>query len=125
MRYDQFMHLGWKGLIPASLAWILLVSGLRAVGNEGIDRRTMFVWIGGVALVAFLLSLVPRRDREEPAAGESPPAEPWFPVPPLPGQEVAPTLVPATVGTTDLGDTAPEPSRGPADAPTDTSTRET
>src|SRR5437868_12228213 len=29
MRYDQFMALGWKVLVPGSLVWIVLVSGAR------------------------------------------------------------------------------------------------
>ena len=34
LRYDQFMRLGWKVLIPVSLGWIVLVATLRAVRNE-------------------------------------------------------------------------------------------
>ena len=29
MRYDQFMKLGWKVLIPVSLAWIVLAAVIR------------------------------------------------------------------------------------------------
>ena len=43
LRYDQFMALGWKWLIPASLVWILAVGTIRAISleNDGpIDRST-------------------------------------------------------------------------------------
>ena len=38
MRYDQFMRFGWKFLIPATLAWVVLVAFFRA-GQHG--------WLGG------------------------------------------------------------------------------
>ena len=48
MRYDQFMKLGWKVLIPLSLLWIAVVATVRAVSNEAaIDRQDILVW-GGV-----------------------------------------------------------------------------
>ena len=31
LRYDQFMAFGWKGLIPASMVWIVAVAGIRVV----------------------------------------------------------------------------------------------
>ena len=36
LRYDQFMALGWKLLIPVSLVWILIVACLRAAGQTGV-----------------------------------------------------------------------------------------
>ncbi len=30
-RYDQFMRLGWKILVPVSLVWIVAVSALRVL----------------------------------------------------------------------------------------------
>src|SRR4051794_28461298 len=39
MRYDQFMRLGWKGLVPLNLVWIVAVVAIRAFRNEGISPR--------------------------------------------------------------------------------------
>ena len=40
VRYDQFMRFGWKFLIPATLAWVVLVAFFRA-GQNG-----WFEWFG-------------------------------------------------------------------------------
>ena len=42
LRYDQFMALGWKLLIPVSLVWIMIVAvthSLRTHGYTGMGDR--------------------------------------------------------------------------------------
>jgi NADH-quinone oxidoreductase subunit H len=56
LRYDQFMKLGWKVLIPASLVWILLVATVRVVFHSGVTRSQVFLY-GGVTLGVVLLLL--------------------------------------------------------------------
>ncbi len=56
MRYDQFMHFGWKWLIPISLGWIVLVAVLRRGRVEGWFSGTGF-WIAAVVVVVVLLAL--------------------------------------------------------------------
>ncbi|SEG16570.1 NADH-quinone oxidoreductase subunit H [Nonomuraea solani] len=95
VRYDQLMSLGWKVLIPVSLAWIMLVAAVR---NVVVNREDRVLGIGlGVAVVIAALAIWMRFDTvnqrrkeaakarveaefaelsEEPTAG-------GFPVPPL------------------------------------------
>ena len=40
MRYDQFMALGWKILIPVSLAWIVAVATIRVISLEATTAST-------------------------------------------------------------------------------------
>jgi NADH-quinone oxidoreductase subunit H len=92
LRYDQFMKLGWKVLLPASLIWIVMVAGMRLLFDEGgIDRDQFLIW-GGAALAALVVAsvLIPERqaeEREEIDMGDDVPPTSPFPVPPLPGQE--------------------------------------
>src|SRR5499433_2108611 len=53
-RYDQLMRLGWKVLIPVSLAWILMVATVRVAIQHGTSAP---VYIVGGAILAVLLLL--------------------------------------------------------------------
>jgi NADH-quinone oxidoreductase subunit H len=95
LRYDQFMHFGWKVLVPGSLAWILLVATIQVLRTEGYDVRTIVMYVAGVLLGLLLLSFVwdfLRAEEPEPAdTAETEPFDPFaggFPVPPMPGQSL-------------------------------------
>jgi NADH-quinone oxidoreductase subunit H len=89
MRYDQFMKLGWKILIPVSLIWILLVATIRTLSNEVQDTQTRVGYIAIGMLVVFgLFFLWPQkkpRSAEDIAAESAPiPVEQGgFPLPPM------------------------------------------
>jgi NADH-quinone oxidoreductase subunit H len=55
LRYDQFMRLGWKVLIPFSLVWILVVAAFRQLTNEGKSRMTTLMWVGIPIIVVVLV----------------------------------------------------------------------
>ena len=97
LRYDQFMKLGWKLLIPLSLAWILAVAAIRVVSAEpSFDRRALFIWVGAALALVFLATLAwdafaDRRGGAERGETPKPPTEfdpmaGGYPVPPMPGQ---------------------------------------
>jgi NADH-quinone oxidoreductase subunit H len=93
MRYDQFMKLGWKVLIPVALAWIVAVALLRGV-QEFTDVGLRGVLLGiAVVAVLFLAGtyLVPQRREPEPEPAEFDPFAGGHPVPPLPGQQLPPS----------------------------------
>ncbi|MEJ3657902.1 NADH-quinone oxidoreductase subunit NuoH [Actinomycetes bacterium KLBMP 9759] len=80
-RYDQFMRLGWKVLVPGSLLWILMVFAIRTYRNSGENVTALLVAIGiALAVVLVIAFLVPER---APSAAR--PVEPAsdYPVPPL------------------------------------------
>jgi len=68
LRYDQFMKLGWKVLLPISLGWIVAVATIRAISLNGGFDRTYLLGAIGVIAVLFLLLFFFGKDEEEDAA---------------------------------------------------------
>jgi NADH-quinone oxidoreductase subunit H len=69
LRYDQLMNLGWKWLIPLSLAWLLLVAAAQVSKDWG------FAVFGGVVVAGLLLAAAratARRRRAHPDRGRPP-----------------------------------------------------
>ena len=96
MRYDQFMALGWKALIPISLVWLMIVAAARGLGTES-HTSEWTVAIGelcliiGVLLIAKVVGNMAKRSNARayhPVSSTTyvSPVTSDFPVPPLPGQ---------------------------------------
>lgn len=100
LRYDQFMNLGWKLLIPVSLAWVMFVATLRALQNEGYHVQTAGMVIGGLVITGVLLGLVLKAghagDDRTKAAPDADATRQYtdFPVPPMPTEAAEPTPKP-------------------------------
>jgi len=89
LRYDQFMHFGWKRLIPISLLWIIAVAAIRTINlNGGFDRSYLYAAIGVLAALLVVLFFVDEKKSAEVA--EAAAEEPFdafaggYPVPPMP-----------------------------------------
>ncbi|GAA3003202.1 NADH-quinone oxidoreductase subunit NuoH [Actinokineospora diospyrosa] len=84
LRYDQFMRLGWKILVPANLVWIVLVVALRAFRNQNDISPTTILVTGGIALVVLIgvVFLLPERAPRTEGQGV-PVTGGGYPVPPL------------------------------------------
>jgi NADH-quinone oxidoreductase subunit H len=98
MRYDQFMRIGWKWLIPSSLVWILAVGTVRAVSleNGSIDRKWLIAAAAVAVVIFIVLGFIPEsKEGDELAGGDAPGGKGrefdafagGYPVPPMPGQE--------------------------------------
>ncbi|MBM3656522.1 MAG: NADH-quinone oxidoreductase subunit NuoH [Actinobacteria bacterium] len=87
LRYDQFMKLGWKVLIPVNVAWILVVATLRLLTQQSASRFVIAGFTGAVVLAVLGAISVYDRSKikvEELANQVGPMPEPSFPVPALP-----------------------------------------
>ncbi|MGE2728358.1 NADH-quinone oxidoreductase subunit NuoH [Mycolicibacterium vaccae] len=89
LRYDQFMALGWKLLIPVSLVWLMVAAVIRVLVGEDDSRRA--VGLAGVVTVAVVAAVLLARGRGRSSAPPPPPVPSAgaFPVPPLPAKERA------------------------------------
>jgi NADH-quinone oxidoreductase subunit H len=91
MRYDQFMHLGWKVLIPVNLIWIMAVSALHVLGHvEKWSFLSLFAAFGAplllvLVIAGIILEDLPRRRAQQEAEEDEEEARlgPSFPAPPL------------------------------------------
>ncbi len=90
LRYDQFMALGWKLLIPVSLAWIATVAITHQVRSNGAPP-----WVTAVVYLGFLVAALAvlvlwnsrRRRRIRAAIPPTPTEDSPVPVPPIPRKE--------------------------------------
>jgi NADH-quinone oxidoreductase subunit H len=87
LRYDQFMRLGWKVLIPLALAWIVALGGILVMQRSELTTTQRFVIVGAIAVVALLaIAFWPAARRpSEPTVTEQVASRPEgsFPLPPL------------------------------------------
>ena len=114
IRYDHFMKLGWKVLIPVSLVWFVLVAVVRAFRTfSGASVQALLLPLAVVfCLIMFVLFLIPDKEDEEELYEDYDEDEydeeagdvevmsadddhvaflEGFPVPPLPGQSLPPS----------------------------------
>jgi NADH-quinone oxidoreductase subunit H len=89
LRYDQFMRFGWKGLVPISLVWILVIGAFSVLRDQGYSGKDQFVWVvlPVVALLIIVAIVAPDTsgpdDEEDEEYGAPTPAGRDFPTPPM------------------------------------------
>ncbi|MCI6585165.1 MAG: NADH-quinone oxidoreductase subunit NuoH [Mobiluncus sp.] len=87
-RYDQFMDLGWKVLIPVGFVWMIAVAWIKALPlffNFSSTQVLIAVAVVCVVLLVIVL-LIPVKKPRPVDNGPFDPMRDGFPVPPLPGQ---------------------------------------
>jgi NADH-quinone oxidoreductase subunit H len=84
LRYDQFMALGWKILIPASLVWLMIVAAFRQLTNEGRTRFETLAYVGiPLAVVVLVASFLTENRAADEERGSSLEPTGGYPLPEL------------------------------------------
>ncbi|WAL69898.1 NADH-quinone oxidoreductase subunit NuoH [Amycolatopsis cynarae] len=83
-RYDQFMKLGWKVLVPVNLLWIVVITAIRAIRNSG-GLTTAQILVGGgiVIVVAIAIAMLVPEKKVPPDTDSVPITGGGYPLPPL------------------------------------------
>lgn len=88
LRYDQFMALGWKLLIPVSLGWIVVVAITRTLRGQGSPIWVAMVISLGAVVAVVLILMIRRSLRRNAIPTFSLPTDPGavsvYPIPPIP-----------------------------------------
>jgi hypothetical protein len=76
LRYDQFMRLGWKVLIPVSLVWTLVVAGIRLTrSRSGLSTVDTSLIFGAATVVLLVVAWKWPRGRPGAPVARRPPDE--------------------------------------------------
>jgi NADH-quinone oxidoreductase subunit H len=115
LRYDQFMAFGWKILIPINLVWILVITAIHVLHDDGLPWWRAIVIPGSLVVLLIVLPGLfiwegarARRDADRAEEEEEEVRQPHtFPVPPMDLAVPTPPRMLTKIGA----------SRGPAELP--------
>ncbi|WP_092535728.1 NADH-quinone oxidoreductase subunit NuoH [Amycolatopsis arida] len=82
-RYDQFMKLGWKVLVPVGLLWFMAIAAIRAIRNDAEITTGQILITGGIVLVLLVLLTLLLPDKEVRDTEAVPVVGSGYPLPPL------------------------------------------
>ncbi|MBW4715898.1 NADH-quinone oxidoreductase subunit NuoH [Saccharothrix obliqua] len=83
LRYDQFMRLGWKFLVPIALFWFVAVAFSRYINQAGLSTGLLLTVFGVVLAVILLVAFLLPDKREVRDPNAVPVTGGGYPVPPL------------------------------------------
>src|SRR5690625_3807889 len=96
LRYDQFMALGWKILIPVALLWVLVAAVMRSLRNDGYQHWQLVLVVISTLSTLAVLALLHRRFsavNTRRAEAAPPPVAPEGSIPSRPRSQRNPTRV--------------------------------
>lgn len=83
MRYDQFMSLSWKVLIPAALLWTMFLGLIRTGMHQNGDKMPTWGWIAYGVFAALVIAAIVLYLKRPQSPRENINANPSFPIPPM------------------------------------------